>query len=58
VVAPFSSEPGRVALSSDQAVTAAQRAVEVAEGLADKLDFPARAAASLRRAEELARQEQ
>lgn len=41
----------------DQALAAAQRAVEVAGGLAEELDFPARAAASLRRAEKLARRE-
>jgi NAD-dependent SIR2 family protein deacetylase len=42
---------------ADQALAAAQRAVEVAGGLAEELDFPARAAASLRRAQKLARRE-
>jgi NAD-dependent deacetylase len=43
---------------AERALAAAQRAVEVAEGLAEKLDIPARAASSLRRAEELTRREQ
>jgi hypothetical protein len=40
---------------AEQALAAAQRAVLVTGQLLDKLDLPARAAASLRRAEELAR---
>jgi hypothetical protein len=41
-----------------RALAVAHRAVEAAEVLADKRDIPARAAATLRRAEDLAHREQ